>query len=45
MYTGNLELVHEIRKSIAYEETKETIEIKDEAISSIVLDNCVVAAG
>jgi hypothetical protein len=45
MYVGNLELVHKIQKSIAYEETKERIEIKDQAISSIVLDNCVVAAG
>ena len=42
---GNLELVHQIQKSIAHEETKETIEIKDEAISSVVLDNCVVSAG
>jgi hypothetical protein len=42
---GNHELVHKIQKLIAYEEKKETIEIKDEAISSVVLDNCVVAAG
>jgi hypothetical protein len=45
VYMRSLELFHKIQKSIAHEGTKETSEIKDEAISFVVFDNCVISAG